>query len=33
MRQKLNLITLGVQNLRQYLEFCERGFDWKNHNL
>ncbi|MEN6329145.1 MAG: VOC family protein [Methanobacteriaceae archaeon] len=29
MRQKLNLITLGVNNLKKSLEFYEKGLGWK----
>jgi catechol 2,3-dioxygenase-like lactoylglutathione lyase family enzyme len=29
MRQKLNLITLGVNNLEKSLEFYEKGLSWK----
>ena len=29
MRQKLNLITLGVNDLKRSLEFYEKGLDWK----
>lgn len=29
MRQKLNLITLGVNNFRKSLEFYEKGLGWK----
>jgi uncharacterized protein len=29
MRQKLNLITLGVQNLQRSLDFYEKGLGWK----
>lgn len=29
MRQKLNLITLGVNNLKRSLEFYEQGLGWK----
>ncbi len=29
MRQKLNLITLGVENLERALNFYEKGLGWK----
>lgn len=29
MRQKLNIITLGVSDLRRSLEFYEKGLGWK----
>ena len=29
MRQKLNLITLSVNDLKRSLEFYEKGLDWK----
>jgi hypothetical protein len=29
MRQKLNLITLGVRDLEKSLEFYEKGLGWK----
>ena len=29
MRQKWNLITLGVENFRQSLDFYEKGLGWK----
>ena len=32
MRQKLNLITLGVQNFKRALNFYEQGLGWKRSN-
>ena len=29
MRQKLNLITLGVDDLERSLDFYEKGLGWK----
>ena len=29
MRQKLHLITLGVDNLKKSLQFYEQGLGWK----
>ncbi len=29
MRQKLNLITLGVDNFEKAIDFYERGLGWK----
>jgi uncharacterized protein len=29
MRQKLNLITLGVNDLEKSLEFFEKGLNWE----
>lgn len=32
MRQKLNLITLGVDNFEKSLNFYEKGLGWKKSN-